>query len=101
MAKLGHCGNDCCVNDSVCEFINLTSTDRVIYTNASPFPVNGTILVENPSNLETVEINLDGTSYFVPPNSSRAVTSYFDSIILSSSNDINGVKYSFSINYKF
>lgn len=113
MAKLGNCHSDpCCVNDAVCSTVRIVNQSLVrVWTNESPFNINGTIVVENPlqdgnTTQQTVRLIItgsSGTNVNVAPGQTVALTVSGLRLIeiQGQGNGTTDVKVSFSINYKF
>jgi hypothetical protein len=119
LAQLGNCCEQtCCVNDSVCCNVQLTATDvtpppiDVIWTDATSFIINGTVVIENkgPAGGPSAELLVNGGTLSPPlivaPGECMSRTFQdLNSIALAPSGGTLGttsdVKISFSLNYKF
>ncbi|WP_102693317.1 S-Ena type endospore appendage [Rummeliibacillus pycnus] len=113
MAKLGNCHMEpCCVNDAVCSTVHVVNQSLVtVWTNESPFNINGTIVVENPlqdgnATQQTVRLIItgsSGTDVNIAPGQTVALTVRGLHIIQVQglTTGTTDVKVSFSLNYKF
>nr|MDF9458993.1 DUF3992 domain-containing protein [Bacillus pumilus] len=114
MAILGGCSNEQTgfVNDAVCFTVDLAARADpvVVWTDGTPFVINGTIMVENNGIVAvapTVTLEVNGAAvpdFTVPPGESRSITlSDLNSIgiVATGGTSTGSIVVSFSLNYQY
>ncbi|WP_353855649.1 S-Ena type endospore appendage [Bacillus sp. Bos-x628] len=115
MAILGGCSNEQTgfVNDAVCFTLELAATAPdavVVWTDGTPFVINGTIMVENNGVVAvapTVTLEVNGAAvpdFTVPPGESRSITlNDINSIgiVGTGGTSTGNIVVSFSLNYQY
>ncbi|KEP25314.1 DUF3992 domain-containing protein [Bacillus zhangzhouensis] len=114
MAILGGCNNEQTgfVNDAVCFTVDLAAAADavVVWTDGTPFVINGTIMVENNGIVAvapTVTLEVNGVAvpdFTVPPGESRSITlNDINSIgiVGTGGTSTGNIVVSFSLNYQY